>query len=89
MIVPEEGTSLQNYLRPRYFNQVTVAAYQCALQDDDCEEQFGAPSNAIKLGFDIKRLASIALVDAMIHRDKERRRELKDFLSLMDMKWST
>ena len=88
--IPAEGMELENYLKPVHFlNQVTVAAYQCALQDNDQEEEFGAPSNAIKLGYDIKPVASIALADSLLKRDMEKRRDLKDFLKLMDLKWSS
>ena len=76
-------------MKPQHFNKITVAALQCAVQDSDCEEQFGAPSNCIELGYDLKKLGSIALAQAIISQDNVRRRELKDFLSLMDLKWST
>lgn len=45
------------------------------------------PSNAVKLGFDIKRMASAQLAMALIGDDQRKKDEAKAFLTLLKIKW--
>lgn len=45
------------------------------------------PSNAVKLGFDIKRMASAKLAMALIGDDQRKKDEAKAFLTLLKIKW--
>lgn len=64
------------------------AALKCSNQDSIDEEDLSSPSNAIKLGYDIKSLASSKLASAIIHADEKRQKEAENFLQLMKMQWT-
>ena len=51
----EETMDLRSYISPRYFPDICRAVMRIAQQNEDNEE-FGAPSNAIKFKYDLKRL---------------------------------
>ena len=91
---PPTGTQLHDYLVPKYFNHVAKAALMCALHDEDDDvvdlDKMKAPSNAVKLAYDLKKLASIKLGNIVISgKSKKHRRESKDFLQLLTLRWST
>ena len=89
MITPQNGTTLSDYLVPIYFTQVAKAALRVAKQDEGDEEDLAAPSNAVKLSYDIKRLVSIKLAKAIRSENTKDRQEAEDFLKLMSIEWST
>ncbi len=64
-------------IKPKHFDTVVMAALTCANAKD-----------ALKLGFDLKRLASIKLGRAIMKEDEKKRKEAEDFLTLMTMQWS-
>ena len=55
------ASSLEDYLTPANFDTISKAALKVARQDEDDEDNLAAPSNAIKLSHDFKRLAGIKL----------------------------
>ena len=61
LVSPPTGNTMVDYLAPEYFDQMAKASLQVAAQDDYDDEILGAPSNAIKLSYDIKRLCGIKL----------------------------
>lgn len=77
------------YLCPNYFHTVATAALKCAQQEAVDEEELKSPSNAIKLGFDLKRLASAKLGAAIVSGEEQTRKDAEDFLRLMNLEWST
>ncbi|KAJ8045348.1 N-lysine methyltransferase KMT5A-B [Holothuria leucospilota] len=89
MVTPPTGISMDDYLDPKFFTDVARAALKVARQDALDEENLGAPSNAIKLSFDIKRLTNIKLAKAIQDGDQNARQKAKDFLELMAIDWST
>lgn len=89
MVTPATGISMDDYLDPKFFSDVARAALKVARQDACDEENLGAPSNAIKLSFDIKRLTNIKLAKAIQEEDQNARQKAKDFLELMAIDWST
>lgn len=89
MVTPSTGTDMEDYLSPLYFEHVAKAALKVARQDSVDEETLQAPSNAIKLSYDIKRLASIKLANAIQTSDRVKREAADDFLQLITIQWST
>ncbi|OWF34468.1 uncharacterized protein LOC110445058 [Mizuhopecten yessoensis] len=89
MATPETGNHLENYLHPMFFTHVARAALKVARQDSDDEENLEAPSNAIKLSYDLKRVGNIKLAKAIKNGDEENRKAAKDFLKLMEIEWTT
>ena len=84
----EGTTTLEHYISPKYFDNVVQAALHCARQTVHDEEELESPSNAIKLSYDLKRVASIKMADAIASSNTLKRKEAKDFLKLMSIKWS-
>ena len=66
-----------------------MAALKCSKQDDNDEEDIKAPSNAIKLGYDIKRMASAKYAFGITSGNQEMKREGKEFLRVMTIRWHT
>jgi len=58
-----------------------------ARQDDDNDEEFGAPSVAIKIKYDLKRLACMKLSKAIIDNEL-RQNDAEQFMRLMDISYS-
>ena len=48
---------MTEFISPTYFTHVAQAALRVAKQDETDESYLGAPSNAVKLKFDITRMA--------------------------------
>ncbi|XP_033731339.1 uncharacterized protein LOC117320961 isoform X2 [Pecten maximus] len=86
-ITGNKDKDLNFFLQPSYFESVAKAALQCSKQDADDDEDLASPSNAIKLGYDIKSLASSKLGNALINGDNKKKEEAENFLKLMNMQW--
>lgn len=80
---------LADYIDPQYFDAVCKAALLCAKNSMDDVTDLDTPSNALKLGYDLKRAAGAKLGLAIKNKDDVHRRSAKDFLRLMDLEWST
>ncbi|PIK32850.1 hypothetical protein BSL78_30338 [Apostichopus japonicus] len=89
MVTPSTGIYMEDYLVPGYFTYVAKAALQVAQQDAADEENLRAPSNALKLSFDIKRMANIKVAKAIQAQNQEKKASAKDFLELMSIEWTT
>lgn len=83
----DDSISMDSLLQPKYFDIVAQAALKCSKQDESDEEDLQSPSNAVKLGFDIKRMASAKLAMALIGDDQGKKDEAKAFLTLLKIKW--
>ena len=55
----EEPMDLRSYISPQYFSDICRAVMRAGRQDEGNDEEFGAPSNAIKLKCDLKRLSCL------------------------------
>jgi hypothetical protein len=55
----------------------------------DDEEDLLKPSNAVKIGFDLKRLANGKIGHALTNKNKAEREEAEDFLKMMQIFWGT
>lgn len=84
----EEGSNwLSNYLKPEHFDEVIQATLMCASTDMDDTDDLQNPSNAIKLGFEIKRLVASKKGLAIRARDRLVKEECSDFMDLMTDEW--
>ncbi|XP_069134528.1 uncharacterized protein [Argopecten irradians] len=81
LATPSTGNTLEHYLDPNFFTHVAQAALKVARQDDDDEENLEAPSNAIKLAYDLKRVGNIKLAKAIKNGDEENHKASKTFLN--------
>lgn len=72
-----------------YFEEVTKAVILVATPDAGDEEDLQSPSNTIKLSHDVKKLASIKLAKPFCTGDDIKRRESKDFLTVITINFST
>lgn len=78
---------LWDYIRPQHFDKCVTAALKTAYQDMDDIDDLKAPSNAIKLGHELKRLSNIKLGLAIRSRDQHTKDECRDFNQLMETEW--
>ena len=51
-----DANTLSDYIRPQHFDKCINAALECAAQDADDMDDMASPSNAIKLGYELKRI---------------------------------
>ncbi|VDI57024.1 Hypothetical predicted protein [Mytilus galloprovincialis] len=96
----EKTVSLYDFLIPAKFDLIANSAMQCATIDADDEEDLLHPTAAIKIGFDLLRLANLKIGEAMRGKSDENlrkevrekyakeREDAEDFLRLMKMEWS-
>ncbi|XP_069105224.1 uncharacterized protein [Argopecten irradians] len=84
-----EKLTLSDYLKPKYFDLVCEGALLCAHMENDDEEDLKSPSAALKIGFDIGRMANIKLGLALRSSNKEEKQEAEEFSSLIKLEWST
>lgn len=87
-ILTQEKKDMEHFICPRYFDQVAKAALLCAKQDASDDEELGSPSNAIKLGFHLKKMASAKLGLALVEGDDVKYKQTRAFMELMDINWS-
>jgi hypothetical protein len=85
---PGPTSAFWDYLRPQYFDMLCRAAIATATKDVDDMEDLKSPSNAIKLGYELKRLINIKLGLAIRERDKEIKEECRDLMQLFHNEWS-
>ena len=83
-----EEAPLTEYLHPQHFDLVIEACLMCASVHMDDLTDLETPSNAIKLGHDIRRACGTKLGLAIRQTNDEHKKEAKDFLKLMDLEWS-
>ena len=87
LITNDKTASLEDFIHPKNFDHFVKAALKCTKEDDEDEEEIKSPSNAIKLGYDIKRMASAKLGEALKTGNEVKTSEAKDFLKLMTLNW--
>ena len=88
-ITKEENLTMSDLLRPENFDSVTRAALTTASPGFDDEEDLEAPSTAIRLGYDIKRMLNAKWADGIKENDEKSIRDSKSFMKLMKMEWAT
>ena len=81
--------SVWDYLRSQYFESIVEACILTASPFLDDEEQLKSPSNAIKLGYDIKRLLNGKIGLAIMASDTSSQEDATKVLKLMEIYWGT
>ncbi|XP_021353744.1 uncharacterized protein LOC110450516 [Mizuhopecten yessoensis] len=84
-----EEPTMWNYLKPSHLDEIIKATLMTASQSVDNEEDIQKPSNAIKLGYDIKRLLNGKIGLAIKSGDKASRQDAEDLLKAMSVYWGT
>ena len=82
------SNSDSDFLIPSMFDQFADAALKACAKDVDDMDELKHPSVAIKLGFDISRLASLKLAHCIKISNQKGRSDAQDFLQLMKIQWS-
>lgn len=80
--------TLYDYLTPALFESVVKATLTTASPDFDDDEDLKAPSTAIKLGNDIKRMVGAKWAMSLKSYKQEEVSKCNDFLKLMQLEWS-
>ena len=79
--------SMYDYLRPQYFELNVKAALKCASKNFDDFEDLRSPLNALKLGYEIKRLVDSKMAFVIKGRKKETEEQCADFCHLLKTEW--
>lgn len=90
--IPGNGEkSLWEYLKPEHFNLLVDAAIRTAVPlDDNLEDDaLKSPSNAIKLGYDVKRVINGKIGLAIMKSDMESQKEAESLFKLMNIYWGS
>lgn len=82
-----EDTPLWDFIKPQYYQSVVEAALLCCAPDESDTEDLSSPSNALKLGFDLKRISSMKHAESIMQKDGESKKDSKEFLFLMNSSW--
>jgi len=85
----DSKVSLWDYLKPEYFEALVEATIMTATPSIDDEEELEKPSNAVKLGYDIKRLINSKIGMAIMQNDLKGREEAELLLKTMEIFWGT
>lgn len=80
---------LSEYIKPCFFDDIARATMLTAGRDATDDEHLETPSNAIKLGHDIKRIVNIKIGLAIMLKDHEAEADGERFLRLMNVFWGT
>lgn len=85
----DDGDGLWDYLKAEHFDALVEATLKTAAPDLNDEEVLEKPSNAIKLGYDLKRLINLKIGMAIMHNDKRSKEDAENLLRTMNIFWPT
>ena len=88
-VAPQENNSLWDYLKDCHFEKLVQATLVTAAINMDDEEDLLKPSNAKKLGFDVKRSVNIKIGLSIIEKNAEARQEAEDLQRVIGIFWGT
>ena len=88
-IAPHTSDSLWDYLTESNFDNIVKATLVTASVNVEDEEDLEKPSNAKKLGFDIKRSVNIKIGLSVIEKDQESKAEAENLKQVMSVFWGT
>jgi hypothetical protein len=86
--ITDKQVGFQEFLKPGSFDNIIKATLLTASPDMDDEEDLKAPSTALKLGYDIKRLVGAKWGLALRNNESADAGDCKDLLKLMKIEWS-
>ena len=78
--------SVRDILCPEYFDDIVKVTLNLCEKDD--QEKLKHPSIALKIGYDLGRLAGLKLCTCIKEQDKEGESSTKQFLKLLKLQWS-
>lgn len=79
--------TLDDFFKPSCFDDIVQASLNCCNVDELDEENLNAPSNAIKLGHDIKRMLSAKLAKSIRNGNDLKMKQAEEFRKLMEIEW--
>ena len=81
---------MSDFLAPKYFDAfVGCTLKACDAMDKDTEDSdLDHPSTALKIGFDLCRMASVKLGNSIKSGDEQGRLDTTNFLNLMKLEWT-
>lgn len=88
-VKPLESNCMWDYLTPENFDVVVQGTLMTAAASMDDDDDLKKPSNAIKLGFDIKRMLNIKAALSVLDKNNEARKDADDFRLVMNTFWAT
>ncbi|XP_054272746.1 uncharacterized protein LOC128993019 [Macrosteles quadrilineatus] len=84
--------TLKDWFEPFEIDNLVAAVKQMCIKIDSenqtLQPQYKIPSLALKLGFSLRRCITIERGEALRNCNKSKSESLKDFLNLMEIKWS-
>ena len=81
--------SMWNYLCKENFDAVVEGTFVTAAASAEDKDDLMSPSNAIKLGFDVKRMLNIKKAFAIMADDEKSRKDVDSFKVVMETFWAT
>ena len=79
--------SMWDFLNPENFDNIVKATLMVAAADMDDEDDLLYPSNARKLGFDIKRLCNLKIGLCIQGKDQQGQNDSENLMKLMNIFW--
>ncbi|KAJ8019345.1 hypothetical protein HOLleu_42106 [Holothuria leucospilota] len=88
-LCPNEGEYVSDFLKPKCFDAILQAANNLGGPDmtETGDSSYEKPSTVLKLGHDMKRLATIKFCRALRSGDQTAEKEAKDYLFLHEKEW--
>lgn len=88
-LCPNEGEFISDFLKPKCFDAILEAANNLGGQDitETGNSSYEKPSTVLKLGHDMKKLATIKMCRALRTGDQNLEKEAKDYLFLHEKEW--
>lgn len=85
----DNSPAMFDFLRPCHFDDVVIATLRCSFPNADDMEELSAPSNALKLKYDIMRMVNSKWAFIVKKTDETNKYalECQAFLKLMDVQW--
>ncbi|XP_069109552.1 uncharacterized protein [Argopecten irradians] len=84
-----DGKTLWDYLQPQYFDVLAEATLSIADPSKEDAEDLAKPSNAVKLGYDLKRLINCKIGLSIMGNDQKSRQDAEDLLKTMQIFWGS
>ena len=81
--------SMWDALTSENYRLLVYAVLTTATHDLEDVNELKSPSNAIKLGFDVKRMIGVKIAEAVIRKDNDSRRDAEDLMLVVNTYWST
>ena len=84
----EKDVTMLELLNPENFDTVTKAALITASPSFDDEDDLKAPSTAVRLGYEIKRMLNFKWAEGIKSNNEQTIKDSKSFMKLMTIEWA-